>query len=39
MKKSGKIHRLIASPKTVHTGFFDAALCPLFSPLNPGTPW
>jgi len=31
MKNSGKIHRLIASPQTVHTGFFDAALPPVLT--------
>ena len=31
MKKSGKTHKLIASAKTVHTGFFDAALPPVLT--------
>ena len=31
MKNSGKIHRLIASPQTVQTGFFDAALPPVLT--------
>ena len=31
MKNSGKIYRLIASPQTVHTGFFDAALPPVLT--------
>ncbi|MBP1716284.1 MAG: amidase [Deltaproteobacteria bacterium] len=31
MKHDKKTHRLIASPKTVHTGFFDAALPPVIT--------
>lgn len=31
MKNPGKIHRLLASPQTVHTGFFDASLPPVLS--------
>jgi len=31
MKQDKKTYRLIASPKTVHTGFFDAALPPVIT--------
>jgi acetamidase/formamidase len=31
MKQDKRTHRLIASPKTVHTGFFDAALPPVLT--------
>lgn len=31
MKQDEKTHKLVASPKTVHTGFFDAALPPVLT--------
>jgi acetamidase/formamidase len=31
MKQDKRVHRLIASPQTVHTGFFDAALPPVLT--------
>jgi len=31
MKQERKTHRLVASPQTVHTGFFDAALPPVLT--------
>jgi len=31
MKKDRKTHNLVASPKTVHTGYFDAALPPVLT--------
>ena len=31
MKQGEKTHKLVASPKTVHTGFFDAALPPVLT--------
>ena len=31
MKQDKKTHKLVASPKTVHTGFFDAALPPVLT--------
>jgi acetamidase/formamidase len=31
MKQDEKKHKLVASPKTVHTGFFDAALPPVLT--------
>jgi acetamidase/formamidase len=31
MPKTGKVHRLMASPKTVHTGFYDASIPPVLT--------
>jgi acetamidase/formamidase len=31
MNEGGKIHRLIASPQTVHTGFYDASIHPVLT--------
>ncbi|MEM2946788.1 MAG: acetamidase/formamidase family protein [Candidatus Bathyarchaeia archaeon] len=31
MSQSGKIHKLIATPKTVHTGFFDSSIPPVLT--------